>query len=159
MSERFLVDGMLGSLARKLRILGYDVAFDKKSDDQQLLKLAIESGRSLVTADINLYLQAKKLRINSILVGARTEKERLFQVLSSVGVSQIKISFVPRCSLCNGLLKDSGKSTKAGKEIYICTMCGKKYWQGSHWRNLESLFMEVNRLLLGNKDKNSRVGC
>lgn len=153
--EKFLVDGMLGSLARKLRILGYDVEFDKESDDEELLRVAVESGRSLVTSDINLYLRAKKIRLATTLVSARTDKEQLFQVLSNAGIHQIEVSFTPRCSLCNGILRDTRESTRLGKKVYSCTVCGKRYWQGSHWRNLESLFMEVNRLLAGNKDKDA----
>ena len=146
---------MLGSLARKLRILGYDVAFDKKSDDNELLRTAQQSGRRLVTSDIDLYLRAKKLHIESTLIRSRSEKERLYEVLSSAGVGRIGGMSSPRCSVCNGSLVNTGESTKAGKPIYPCTACGKKYWEGSHWRKLESLFMGVDELLAGDKEKRS----
>lgn len=154
-TKKFLVDGMLGSLARKLRILGYDVEFDKESDDEELLRMATDSSRILVTSDINLYLRAKKIRLTTTLVSARTDKEQLFQVLYGAGIHQIEAGFSPRCSVCNGVLVDSGESTRIGKKVYLCTVCGKKYWQGSHWRKLESLFMDVNRILSDFKDKDA----
>jgi len=37
--QRFMVDGHLGKLARNLRLLGFDVAYDREAQDQQLLQI------------------------------------------------------------------------------------------------------------------------
>ncbi|MFQ6135141.1 MAG: Mut7-C RNAse domain-containing protein, partial [Nitrososphaerales archaeon] len=37
MKDKFVVDGMLGSLARKLRIFGYDTVYDAKIGDKEIL--------------------------------------------------------------------------------------------------------------------------
>ena len=146
----FLVDGMLGSLARKLRILGFDTLYDSKSNDQELLKMAIETKRCLVTSDVDLWLIARR-RVDSILIGSRSERGRLFEVLAKIGESEIDETKIPRCSVCNGHLEDSGRQDK-DRIIYICPSCGKHYWKGSHWKKLSMLFREVN-LMLRNKDK------
>ena len=147
----FLVDGMLGSLARKLRILGFDTLYDSKSNDQELLKMAKETKRCLVTSDIDLCLTARRRRVDSILISSRSDRGRLFEVLAKIGESAIDGTKVPRCSVCNELLEDLGRMNK-DQTIYTCVTCGKHYWKGSHWKKLSVLFREVD-LMLHNKDK------
>ncbi len=48
---RFVADAMLGSLARKLRIFGFDTLYFKDGGDSELLKLAKSEGRILLTSD------------------------------------------------------------------------------------------------------------
>lgn len=147
----FLVDGMLGSLARKLRILGYDTIYDSKADDAKLLEIAARSTRCLVTSDMELYLLSRRRKLASILVISRNERGRLFEVLSSIGESKIDETRVARCSICNGVLEDSCRKER-GNEVYRCVDCGKDYWKGSHWKRLSSLFREVDRMLRDRKE-------
>lgn len=142
---RFLVDGMLGSLAVKLRILGFDTAYDKISNDADLIQVARESGRILVTSDNVFFLQSIRLGVNSILVRDGTESERLASVLIKTGIHSIVPSRGSRCSACNGELSKSEWVSE--RTIYVCTECGKRYWRGSHWKNLDALFFEVNEIL------------
>jgi uncharacterized protein len=142
----FLLDGMLGSLTRKLRILGFDTLYDPKSDDAHLLRLAIDMKRCLVTSDIALYVIARRAKVDSILITSRTEKGRLFEIFSKIGVSKIDNSKPPRCSVCNGKLEVSGNDEQ-GRLIFKCSDCGKEYWKGSHWKKLSSLFHEVDLML------------
>ncbi|MGI0081019.1 MAG: Mut7-C RNAse domain-containing protein, partial [Nitrososphaerales archaeon] len=72
---KFLVDGMLGSLSTKLRILGFDTLYDKESSDLQLLEIAKESGRILLTSDHELLLRGKRSQVICIVVYQRAEPE------------------------------------------------------------------------------------
>lgn len=146
-STQLLIDGMLGSLARKLRILGFDALYDSKSVDMQLLDTAKKTNRWLVTSDVDLYLLSKRKRAKTILVRSKLERERLFQVLSKIGIKQVTEIRVPRCSACNGVLVNSQR-IKNDTPIFSCSECGKDYWKGSHWKKLSKLFDEVNQLLL-----------
>ena len=47
----FLADAMLGSVARKLRIFGFDTAYVAHTADDEVLKLGVEQGRIILTAD------------------------------------------------------------------------------------------------------------
>jgi uncharacterized protein len=149
----FLIDGMLGSLARKLRILGFDTWYDSKSTDIQLLRSAKRTNRWLVTSDIELYLLAKRRGTKSILIRSRSQRENLFEVLSRIGLTKIADGHIARCSICNGLLVDSGRLNK-DQPILTCLVCGKDYWKGGHWKRLMKLFDEVNQLLL---ERNRKV--
>src|SRR5437773_6960993 len=57
-SMEFVADGHLGKLARDLRLLGFDIAYDRDADDRQLLAIMRESNRALLTRDRRLLMHA-----------------------------------------------------------------------------------------------------
>jgi len=146
-TAKFLVDGMLGSIARKLRILGFDTIYDSESNDRQLLAMARETGRYLVTSDHELFISSKRLKVASILVTSRSEKSRLFEIFSKTKSTGIpKFPLASRCSVCNGELFES-RMREDQMQIYTCKNCGKDFWHGSHWKKLTVLFSEVQKML------------
>src|SRR4029077_13111097 len=54
----FIADGHLGKLARTLRLLGFDVAYDCHADDRQLLTIMEAESRALLTRDRRLLMHA-----------------------------------------------------------------------------------------------------
>ncbi|MEM4516988.1 MAG: Mut7-C RNAse domain-containing protein, partial [Desulfurococcaceae archaeon] len=57
---RFIVDTMLGTVARWLRILGYDTVYDKSAEDWQIIRRAELEKRIIVTRDRGLHIKAIK---------------------------------------------------------------------------------------------------
>ncbi len=51
---KFAVDEMLGSLARWLRIMGYDATYEKDHDDDSILRISKDEGRVILTRDEEL---------------------------------------------------------------------------------------------------------
>ena len=51
---RFIADVMLGSLARWLRILGFDTIYFRAIDDNELIKIARQQERTLLTRDTGI---------------------------------------------------------------------------------------------------------
>jgi uncharacterized protein with PIN domain len=154
-AKKFLVDGMLGSLARKLRILGFDTIYDKESSDPTLISKALSGKRVLVTSDILLHRQAMRQRVECILVKSRDDKGRLYEIFTKAGFYHSNIEGKPsRCSVCNGELIVTSTKTSDGRQVYACYTCGKTYWKGSHWYKLEKLFQELNLML--RKDQQTR---
>lgn len=51
---RLLADGMLGKLAKWLRLLGYDTAYENDAPDHELARRARAEGRILLTRDREL---------------------------------------------------------------------------------------------------------
>ncbi|NLF02923.1 MAG: hypothetical protein GX601_18320 [Anaerolineales bacterium] len=51
---RLLLDGMLGRLAKWLRLLGYDAEYDNSASDTELARRARAEGRVLLTRDYEL---------------------------------------------------------------------------------------------------------
>jgi len=157
-SVRFVVDGMLGSLARKLRMFGFDTLYYNGVDDNELLAIASQEDRILLTSDKSLFQRAVNSSINSVLLDASNDLDDMMHVLKSIGVSSIE--FLPdksRCPLCNGSLDIRGKESvnklipenvlNMHEVFYFCQQCGKVYWEGSHLKKLQDFGLQVTRRL------------
>ena len=80
----FIVDAMLGKIARKLRIFGFDTVYESKIDDMDILNSSKYYGRIVLTSDRVLFRRCKKKGLDAILMDKRTEVEKpcyYFQVL------------------------------------------------------------------------------
>ncbi|MBM3896963.1 MAG: hypothetical protein FJ358_00305 [Thaumarchaeota archaeon] len=145
---------MLGSLARKLRIYGFDAIYDAKLDDRQLIRIAESQDRTLLTSDRDLFVRATNRNISTVLITGNSDTERLAFVFGSL---KITVSLDPdnsRCPVCNGLLKETLKSSltsipadvlKRQQKFYVCKECGKVYWQGGHWSRMKSMAAIVRK--------------
>ena len=94
---RFALDGMLGSLARWLRIMGYDSIYEGNIDDTVLLHRAAAEQRFLITRDKQLALRAGD---GGILITSDRLEDQL-----SMMVERFHLGFgetPSRCTVCNG---------------------------------------------------------
>ncbi len=155
---RFLVDGMLGGLARWLRILGQDVRYDATAKDNDLLRIAHEESMVLLTRDEELYQRAIAKKITSALVVGETEEERLAQIARIFGVHLDVNMAGTKCPECGSDLKETSKNDVADiipqaslrlyNHFWKCTdqNCGKVYWIGSHWNQIRQTLEEARSL-------------
>jgi uncharacterized protein len=155
---RFLVDGMLGGLARWLRILGQDVRYDASTEDNELLRIAYEENMVLLTRDQELYQRAIVRKIPSAIVLGETEEERLAQIASTFGLHLDVNMAETKCPECGSDLKETPKSDVADKvpkaslklhdRFWKCfnQNCGKVYWVGSHWDHIRQTLKEAKKL-------------
>jgi len=140
---------MLGSMARKLRILGFDTKY-LNSDDESLLHVAKEERRLLVTADRALASGAKRTGTATVLVEGdndRTRLERLFEASAELGTRLV--AGPSRCGLCNVELVRLSRQEAEGRvpfgvwskhRLFLsCPSCGRTYWRGGHWKKLRRL--------------------
>src|SRR5215470_7046675 len=96
---RFVLDVHLGSLARRMRLVGLDTAYSNDRDDKDLLDLANAQRRALLTRDRGL------LRRSGLWLGAYVSGDRPDEQLRDV-LSRFAPPLDPwtRCTACNGLL-------------------------------------------------------
>ena len=137
-----LVDTMLGSLARRLRLLGFDAAFWSKGDDSALVRQARADGRIVVTRDRQV---AARRGLKSIYIQSGDLAEQVHQMLGAISCRAVPFS---RCLVCNGLLGEiSHEDARALVPAYVwktqsdfrrCTECRRVYWRGTHWQGLAS---------------------
>ena len=151
MNHRFILDGMLGSLARWLRILGYDTLYYVDRDDDELRDEALKTGRILVTRDSELVQRSRKNGTPVLLIQSDETLTQLKEITEAYDLDVTPKN--TRCPRCNGLLesvemtslKDAvpDESYNAFDEFWRCMECDAVYWQGSHWvqilDSLESL--------------------
>ena len=153
-----MADGMLGSVARKLRLFGFDVEYRRDDEDEKLVESCLREGRILLTSDRRLWESANKRGVRALLVSGEDDEDRLFEILSGLGVESVS-GDAPRCTVCNGGLVKVEKDELRGKvpdgvlerndEFYICESCGKVYWRGSHWERIDELIDSLNKRLKG----------
>ncbi|MBI3859873.1 MAG: Mut7-C RNAse domain-containing protein [Thaumarchaeota archaeon] len=146
---RFVVDAMLGSFARKLRILGLDASYYRLGGDQGIIEVARRERRVILTADRSLAETARARHIPAVLVRGPSDGRRLSSVLLAAGPLGLRITRgVPLCSLCGGGLQVVGRAEVVGRvpprvfarhrKFFRCSGCGRHYWKGSHWKKLRS---------------------
>jgi uncharacterized protein with PIN domain len=139
---RFIADAMLGTLAKWLRILGYDTVFDPGLDDHQLVRRARAEGRVLLTRDREL---AQRRGVTVLSVTGEALDDQIRQVVSELNLAP-EHSF-SRCPVCNSGLKaidiESARArvpayvAKTHKQFKACPGCRRVYWRGSHWRKMD----------------------
>ncbi|MGI0016282.1 MAG: Mut7-C RNAse domain-containing protein [Nitrososphaera sp.] len=155
MQPVFVVDGMLGSLARKLRMFGFDTLYYNDAEDDKLIEIGLKESRVLLTGDRALFQRAMKMGLNTILLNGVDEVDDLAHILQGLDIASIKIvSEKSRCPMCNEPLETSDRNSMkdyvpAGvldkhSQFYFCKKCSKAYWEGSHFRKLEEFERNVN---------------
>jgi uncharacterized protein with PIN domain len=141
-SYSFVADAMLGTLAKWLRILGYDTLYDPALDDYQLMRLARAEGRVLLTRDREL---ARRRGVETLLIESEELDGQVHQVLDDLDVEPDQ-SF-SRCPVCNDPLQPLNREAararvpayvaRTHQTFKICPACQRVYWRGSHWRRME----------------------
>ena len=156
----FLADAMLGNVARKLRIFGFDTLYISHAQDDEILKVGIEQNRVILTADKELFKRIVKASARGVLVSGAGGIEDIVHILAKNGVMSVNLDGISsRCSACNGLLEErtpdqvkSGVPEKVAEchsEFYQCATCSKVYWEGGHLRRIRALARSVDGRLGG----------
>lgn len=147
---------MCGRLTRWLRMIGVDAAYMREAGDDQLLAKAREEGRVLVTRDVELYERALKEGVSAILLRSSSLVEQLASLVSWLGCEPKVIPDYSRCPVCNSPLKKASReevrgvvpegSLKTHSEFWRCKGCGKVYWRGRHFMDIERVLKRVEEL-------------
>jgi uncharacterized protein len=141
---RFVLDVHLGTLARRLRLLGVDTAYANDRDDDALIEQANAEGRVLLTKDRGL-LCRRKLESGAYVRGDRADAQ-LRDVLDRFAPP---LAPWTRCPACNGPLRAASLAEVADlllpgtrrtyHDFARCVDCGRAYWRGAHSSRLEAI--------------------
>lgn len=148
-APRFLLDVHLGTVARRLRLVGIDTEYGNDLDDDTLIEVAGRQRRVLLTQDRGL-LRRRKLWRGAFVRGSGPDEQ----------FDDILDRFAPplkpwtRCTACNGELERVAKKDVEDRlepgtrreydEFAQCDNCANVYWKGAHHRRLEAI---VNQAL------------
>ena len=153
---KFIADGMLGKLTRWLRILGQDVKYSTQFDDAELIAVAEEEHRILLTRDSELYYRATVKGIITFYMEGQTEAEKLAKLADRLGFPLVIDLNHSRCPRCNAEIRLKPKETVAGEvekntfiyynEFWSCSKCGRVYWQGAHWDGIRATLEEAKKI-------------
>jgi uncharacterized protein len=149
---RFLLDVHLGGLARRLRLLGLDAAYDSDAEDAVLAQRSVLENRVLLTQDRGL-LRRRAVRAGALVRGAGT----------ALQLDDVLDRFAPplapwtRCTRCAGLLEQVSADEVAAQlkpgtrrsyeDFSRCTACRQVYWRGAHGARLEGLVARAEEVV------------
>ena len=141
---KFICDVHLGALARLLRLAGFDTLYRNDYADEQIVDIAMKEKRCILTRDRGI-LKRKAVTHGYCLRSVHPE-EQAREVLARFDLYSSMKPFA-LCIECGGAVSRVDKASVAAAlpektrecydEFYKCGLCGKVYWQGSHFSNLE----------------------
>ncbi|MFF4904572.1 Mut7-C RNAse domain-containing protein [Streptomyces sp. NPDC001260] len=142
---RFLLDVHLGTLARRLRLLGVDTAYESMDiGDPALAALSAAEKRVMLSRDRGL-LRRRELWAGAYVYSTRPE-DQLRDILDRF---RPELRPWTRCTACNGLLKEATKEevadqlhggTQRSYDVFAqCRECGRAYWKGAHHEQLVAI--------------------
>lgn len=152
-APRFLADVNLGKLARWLRVLGFDCAFDPEADDAALLRRAAGEGRVLVTRDRGLAgrREVRRGQVAAVAIASEAWRDQIAELGRAVPLEGARP--FSRCVRCNLPLAVAPPTAVAGRvPPYVlatqpafmeCRGCGRVYWRGTHWDHVCGVLREV----------------
>jgi hypothetical protein len=141
---RFVLDVHLGTLARRMRLLGIDVAYRNDATDADLVAQAVAQRRVLLTQDRGL------LRRRALVAGAYVRGSQPDHQLADV-LDRFQPALRPwsRCPACNGALEPVAKpqvehllpegTRRSYTRFSRCQTCERLYWRGAHAQHLEAI--------------------
>jgi len=134
---RLLADGMLGTLAKWLRLLGYDTAYDNAATDPELARRARAEHRVLLTRDRQLSVRRG---LRTLLIHSEILEEQIREVRDALGPAPDPS--LSRCAVCNTRLEPVSPAESADRvppyvlrtqtEFHRCPGCERIYWPGTH---------------------------
>jgi uncharacterized protein with PIN domain len=153
---KFFADVMLGTLARWLRILGYDTSYENNIDDDELVMRCINEGRVALTRDRRL---ARRRRLERcLLIEGDALSDQIVEVLKFTQDSVSPGLILSRCLECNERIEKVGKREiesevapyvfQTHNEFSRCPKCSRVYWAGTHreriLEQLRGLVSDIN---------------
>ena len=143
---RFIADVHLGSLARYLRLLGFDTIWERDLSDEAIVQTAVDEKRIILTRDKGILKNGRVT--HGYWLRATDPKLQLEEVIRAIDLAD-DVSPYTRCMECNGEL-ESVKRSEAARSVPLqvflvyrdfkrCTSCHGVYWRGSHVRRLDKI--------------------
>src|SRR5574337_1129634 len=143
MSMKFIADVMLGRLAKRMRLLGFDVFYNAAFSDNDIIRLSLEEDRVILTRDVTL--SARPLASNHLFITSDRVQEQVKQILSAFRIEMLSRPLT-RCSECNESLVPIAKQDARDlvpQHVYDkydaflrCMRCERIYWEGTHVRRM-----------------------
>jgi uncharacterized protein len=146
----FILDVHLGTLARYLRMIGFDSLYGDVSDDHEIVRIASDEGRIILTRDRGLLKHGMVTR--GYWVRSTIPLEQVAEVIARFDLAGLAKPFT-RCLRCNGIVREIDKSdvldildentARFFNRFTQCKSCGNVYWEGSHYELMRKLLQSM----------------
>lgn len=149
---KFIADAMLGRLAKWLRLLGFDVLYYPDIEDREVIRISLEHDRTILTRDTHM-LQSRGAR-DAVFIRSDHISQQLLEIKDMLALHDSDLG--ERCIVCNGNLhkvSDRGEVQDLVPDYVYhnfesfmrCNVCGKVYWEGSHYKKIRERIGEILR--------------
>ena len=151
---RFLCDQMFGTLAKWLRLCGFDTFYKKEEiNDNELLQIASAETRVILSRDRELIQRAVKKQIPAYYIQSRDISSQLYETFSKSNQQINAEKILTRCSVCNHLLTSVDKEkiivnippkvAESRQSFWQCDSCKRIYWQGTHYEKITQAIQKI----------------
>lgn len=150
--RRFVLDVHLGTLARRLRLLGFDTWYRSHADDEELAVMSAAERRILLTRDIGLL--KRSMVVHGAWVRATDPSAQILEVVDRFELGP-RLAPYSRCIRCNGSLRPAAdteveqkvppRARAAHDTFHLCGTCGQAYWHGTHTTALDDVVDQIRR--------------
>ena len=142
---KFIVDQNVGTLAKRLRMMGYDTLFFDGDDDWQMVVIALAQGRVILTRDTKIMKRGVVAsgRLKAILIQSDESEQQMRQVVEMLNLDWQFQPFTI-CLECNQHLEKRTKEQvqdrvpshvfQTQSQYVECPACHRIYWRGTHWQ-------------------------
>jgi len=147
---RFVLDAQLGTLARYLRLCGFDSLYRNDFADEEVARVSADEHRILLTRDRGVL--KRRVVTHGYFVRNDDPRDQLAEVFARLDLYDRASPFT-RCARCNGVLEDIDKERIIDRlepltrhyhdRFRICRDCGRLYWEGSHVAHIERLLERI----------------
>ncbi len=145
--QRYITDGMLGSMAKWLRLMGFDTLYFNTHNKEEMLRLARKEDRTVLTRDRKLFESNQDI---AVFIEGEGTLNQLKEAKKKLSFNVNPALFFTRCSLCNVLLEKREKMDIKGlvpdyvfahKDRFSqCPRCKRIYWEGDHCKEIREVF-------------------
>ncbi len=143
---KFIVDGDLKPLVKRLRMLGLDCHYEGGTSIADMIQTALLEDRILIT--LKAVPDTARLKVLTIHGDDPDEQLRLV-----AGAFPFRGHIQPfsRCLVCNAMLEDLQPSgddeeidipasvRQRGLPLFRCPQCKRPYWHGSHIKRMKAM--------------------
>jgi hypothetical protein len=148
---KFLVDHMLGKLAKYLRMLGIDTVYYTQTDLSTLIEKAYQEKRIILSR--NTKLKHIGGFSDFFFINDYQPDKQLSEVLKHFKIHISHAQLFTRCLRCNQKLIVVNNEDVKGKvphyilgihkEFSLCPQCKKVYWEGTHLKKMKEIIWKV----------------
>ena len=145
----FIADCHLGKLAKYLRLMGFDTLYFTQIDDNDLIDLAKEQKRIILTRDREL---SERQNVPVFFLESIETKTQLQTLVRHFHLKEHPFPF-SRCIVCNTPLEVVEKTEVLERlpekvkryfsHFEYCKECDRVYWKGDHYRHMKQFLEEI----------------
>lgn len=153
---RFVADVHLGTLARNLRLLGFDTTWERDLADEAIVAIARDEQRIILTRDRGILKNGRVT--HGYWLRSTDPPGQLEEVIRALDLAR-DIEPYTRCMECNGELQPVERSAVANRvplQVFLvyrdfkqCLRCHRVYWKGSHFRRLDEVIERARNAASG----------